>query len=357
MNIAFMIDSLAIGGAQKHIRQQACRLAGEGHAVWVICLNDEAHPKYLEPLCAAGVRVTIVGRRAVLTGRVFLDLPIELLRWRCEWLAVCLFVSTVVGRVVAMLAGVRVLTCLQARNLDYRWWQFALVTLTAPLSAWTISNSRSAIAFAVEHEGVNPRRATYVANLIDPPRKVGRRDWRLLGLPDLSGCYVIGSLGRLVWQKGYDQLIPIAAEVCRERPDARFVILGKGPEEGNLRALIETYHLQEKFFLAGEVADGEDWLESMDLYVQPSRFEGTPNAVQEALARGVPVLATPVDGVGEIVGIDICNKEANSRLEIERVGQLSKLIGLRVLPTSKELKISRLEALNFDDLPSDSVTR
>ncbi|MDX2186801.1 MAG: glycosyltransferase [Opitutaceae bacterium] len=326
MRLAFMIDSLAIGGAQKHVRQQACRLAAEGHAVWVICLNDEAHPKYVEPMEQAGVRVTVVGRRAVLTGWALIDLSIRLIEWRCECLAVCLFVSTVVGRVAATLAGVPTITCLQARNLDYRWWQFALVRLTAPLSRWTISNSHSAITFASEHEGVIPTRASYVPNIIDPPRKVGRRDWRLLGLPDFSGCYVIGSLGRLVWQKGYDQLIPIAADVCRERPDVRFVILGKGPEEASLRAQIRAHALEDKFFLAGEVADGEDWLESMDLYVQPSRFEGTPNAVQEALARGVPVVATPVDGMGELGVVSRIHGVINEERILESLMSLRSLI-------------------------------
>ncbi len=303
-----MIDSLAIGGAQKHVRQMACGLAGRGHRVVVYCLNDLAHPVYREALAAGGVELKVIGKVKVLSGCGLLEVGWALWRDGCDVLVTVLFVSTLFGRVVAaMVGGIPVITCLQARNINYSRAQKLVLRLTAGLTDLTVTNSRNAIGWAVVNEGVDLRRCVFVANAVDPIEPVGpgpdkpRTNWSELGFPQLEGKTVIGSLGRLHRQKGYDVLLEAFAGIASTLKDCHVLLVGEGPERAALVAQAKRLGLERRVWLAGERAETRPLLEKMDIYVQPSRYEGTPNAVMEAMTLGRSVVASAVDGSSELV--------------------------------------------------------
>jgi glycosyltransferase involved in cell wall biosynthesis len=303
MKIAIMIDSLAIGGAQKHVRQLACALSGEGHAVTVWVLNEIVEPLYVDPLVEAGVGVEVVGRRQVVTGVGLLRVAACWWKTRVDLVVVVLFASTVLGRIAAQLAGgVPVVTSLQARNLDYGWKRKLLVRITARLTRWTVSNSRAALGWAAENEGLAVHCSSYLPNAIDPPGVVERLPtWGELGLPQLEGRIVVGSLGRLNRQKGYDVLLAAVALLAPEqRSKLAVLVWGEGPERDALESQRLQLQLEETVFLPGQRPDAVEILPKLDVYVQPSRFEGTPNAVIEALVAGVPVVASAVDGLVDL---------------------------------------------------------
>jgi glycosyltransferase involved in cell wall biosynthesis len=103
---------------------------------------------------------------------------------------------------------------------------------------------------------------------------------------------IVGSVGRLAEQKGYDSLLEAAALV----PEARFVVVG----DGELRQRLEA-DAGENVQLVGRRDDIPELLASFAVYVQPSRYEGLCLAVLEAQAAGVPVIATPVGGMRDTV--------------------------------------------------------
>jgi glycosyltransferase involved in cell wall biosynthesis len=115
--------------------------------------------------------------------------------------------------------------------------------------------------------------------------------------PALRDGPVIGSLGRLDEQKGFDVLIRALAEL----PTARAVIVGEGPERGALEALAREVGVAERLELVGWRDDARAWLGSFDVFVLPSRLEGFPLAVVEAMLAGTPVVATDVASVSEAV--------------------------------------------------------
>jgi glycosyltransferase involved in cell wall biosynthesis len=303
LNVGILIDSLQIGGAQKYVRQLAVGLSRRGHRVAVWVLNDGAHPLYLQPLEAAGVSVTVIGRRAVLSGVALLLLAASCRRRAVDVMVCALFVSEIIGRLAAQLAGgIPVAGLLQARNANYNWLQRSMCRLTAPMVSWTISNSRRGLQWACVHEGVAISRASVILNQLDlpvPPSQQPR--WVDLGLEVLEGRRVIGSLGRLHAQKGYDLLLPALAAIPSVlRVGSAVAIWGEGPERRALENQCHLLGLDGFVFFPGARSDVAYLLPKLDLYVQPSRFEGTPNAVMEALAAGVPVLASAVDGTQEL---------------------------------------------------------
>jgi glycosyltransferase involved in cell wall biosynthesis len=81
----------------------------------------------------------------------------------------------------------------------------------------------------------------------------------------------------------------------------RCAILGDGPERPRLEALIRLHHLERSVWLLGEKGEIPSWLSAFDLYCLPSLWEGLPNALLEAMALGLPVVASGVDGIPEAV--------------------------------------------------------
>jgi len=99
------------------------------------------------------------------------------------------------------------------------------------------------------------------------------------------------TLGRLSRVKGHDQLIEAFARIAADFPDWDLVIHGDGPERGGLEAQVRSHRLEARILLPGNTTEVEASLRRADLFVLPSRVEGFPNALAEAMACGLPVIS------------------------------------------------------------------
>lgn len=112
---------------------------------------------------------------------------------------------------------------------------------------------------------------------------------------------IIGAAGRLSPEKGFDVLIAAAERVLRAGDDVGFVIFGDGPCKVALQQQIARLGITGAVILAGHRGDLDKFMPHLDLLALPSYTEGMPNVVLEAFASGVPVVATSVGGVPEVV--------------------------------------------------------
>lgn len=117
----------------------------------------------------------------------------------------------------------------------------------------------------------------------------------------VNGSIVIGTVANLRAAKGYEDLLAAARIVLDEEPGVRFVAVGQGPLEHRIRALHTELGLGERFTLLGFRGDAPRVMSAFDVFCLASRHEGLPVALMEALALGLPVVATRVGGVPEIV--------------------------------------------------------
>ncbi|MGE0864752.1 MAG: glycosyltransferase [Vicinamibacterales bacterium] len=162
----------------------------------------------------------------------------------------------------------------------------------------------SEISQELARYGADPERITTVLNGIDP--RQFRRDpaqvpaaRAALGLgPDEIA---IGAVGRLEPQKRFDLLIEAFAVVRERRPHARLFIVGDGSQRDPLERQIQSLRLTESCTLVGHTNDVRPSHHAFDLFVQSSDYEGTPNAVLEAMALETPVVATSAGGTAELV--------------------------------------------------------
>lgn len=156
--------------------------------------------------------------------------------------------------------------------------------------------------------GVPAARRTRICNGVDTKRFHPAEGGRALleGSPfNLSGPLVIGTVGRLQAVKDQLNLVRAFALLMQRVPNdsrqLRLMIAGEGPLRAQLEAEIRGFGLQDRVWLAGERSDVPDVLRAMDLFVLPSKAEGISNTILEAMATGLPVVATNVGGNGELV--------------------------------------------------------
>lgn len=116
----------------------------------------------------------------------------------------------------------------------------------------------------------------------------------------------IGTIGRLEEQKGIDVLLDAFADIAREEPGAELVVAGDGSLRTDLERRASGLGLAGSVRFAGTIDDVAPLLASLDLFVLASRWEGLPLTLLEAMAAGVPIVATSVDGSAEAVrsGVD-----------------------------------------------------
>ena len=114
---------------------------------------------------------------------------------------------------------------------------------------------------------------------------------------------VILSIGRLSKEKAHADLIEALRRLCAANPDlnVKLLIVGDGPEREALTAAVRAQGMAERVAFAGQVKDVQPFYAMADVFVLPSHSEGSPNVLLEAMAARVPVVATSVGGIPEIV--------------------------------------------------------
>jgi len=110
---------------------------------------------------------------------------------------------------------------------------------------------------------------------------------------------VIGAIGRLAKEKGYNFLLAAFKEVLSDYPDALLVIVGEGPERKNLEDAIDALEIKKSVLLAGFQTQVYHFLRSFDLYVMPSLTEAMPMGILEAMLARAPIIASAVGGIPE----------------------------------------------------------
>lgn len=112
---------------------------------------------------------------------------------------------------------------------------------------------------------------------------------------------VVGTVTRLSPQKAPLDFVAAAAEIASKRPDVGFVVVGDGLLRPEVEREVRKHGLERRFRLLGIQRQVPELLAGMDLFVLTSLWEGLPRAIVQAMAAGVPVVATGVDGSSEIV--------------------------------------------------------
>jgi RraA family protein len=183
------------------------------------------------------------------------------------------------------------------RRMVYHAAEWALAPLTRQIIAVSPEEERFAV-----RRGLGRRRVVLIPNGIAPiafPKRAVVR--QALGLAD--NIIAVGFIGRLVEQKAPEVLVKAFAMAAGSAPWARLLIVGSGPLEGSLRHLASDLGVSDRVSWLGE-RDGPTVLPAFDIFAIASRKEGLPYVLLEALAAGLPIVATSTAGVELLVRHD-----------------------------------------------------
>lgn len=159
----------------------------------------------------------------------------------------------------------------------------------------------------LERIGVSPGRLQMVANDVRmgwndgvKPEAIAEVKARL-GI--LEGEKVVLSVARLSQEKGHVYLLRALKELRSKFPDMplRLVMVGQGPEQEAIEHEAQKLGITDCIIFAGQVRDVGPFFALADVLALPSLVEGVPNALLEAIAAGVPVVSTPVGGIGDLL--------------------------------------------------------
>ena len=158
----------------------------------------------------------------------------------------------------------------------------------------------------MKRRGVSPERIVVVHNSIHPDwSRVSGEEKRAvrtsLGIADDES--MILTVGRLSREKGHADLVVALAylRACHPQLKTKLVIVGDGPEKKRIEKVAAAHHVSEQIVFAGQVPRVAGHYAAADLFALPSHTEGSPNVLLEAMATGLPITATAVGGVPEIV--------------------------------------------------------
>jgi glycosyltransferase involved in cell wall biosynthesis len=173
--------------------------------------------------------------------------------------------------------------------------ELALALRTSRIIAVAPEEQREAVRL-----GLGRERVALVPNGVGPARLTPRGEARrAVGVGD-DETPVIGFVGRFVTQKAPDLLVHAMALVAAKCPRARLALVGTGPLEPDLRELVRVLRLGDKVLWLGE-RPADSVLAAFDVFAMSSRKEGLPYVVLEAMAAGLPVVATDSSGVDSLV--------------------------------------------------------
>lgn len=292
-NIAFVIADLASGGAQRVLVRMAQLWSDRGYRVTVITLADPRTDFYELNGSIGRISLAMSGASKGLGHSLFANAGrIAALRRAIVDSGARLVVSFVhMTNILTVLActGLSVAVVVSERNDPVRqplpWIWRQLRRLTYRWATLVTANSTQAIAAMSRY--VPRRKLVWLPN---PIALATTRSERQAGAP------VVLAVGRLVHQKGFDVLLSAFAVVLRREPACRMVIVGEGPLKAELEAMAASLGVAHAVdWRPPTVSIGALYAEAT-LLALPSRFEGTPNVVLEAMASGLFVVVSDRSG-------------------------------------------------------------
>ena len=298
LSVAHVVLSLELGGLERLVLDLVREGRASGQKADVICLES---PGRLAPAARAlGASVVCVNKRPGIQPETAGRIRAALAALRPDVVHThqlgALFYAGPV-------AGVPVVHTEHGKAVDDRPRRRWLGRVAGCFAARYCCVSQDIAAEVLARRIVPARKVIVVPNGIDLSRfhvgasRVGCRE--TLGIP--AEAPVVGTVGRLSEIKRQDHLIRAFGRALGRAPEAHLLIVGEGPLGGELRKLADGLGFGDRVHFAGYQPRPEEYLAEMDVFALSSRSEGMPLAVLEAWAAGLPVVATNVGGLPELI--------------------------------------------------------
>ena len=301
MRITFVISSLQMGGAERAASLLCNHWAREGHHVHVFTFDNPAQPPFyaLEPAVAHTPLGILRESRSLLQAVLNTFWRNSVIRRAIQGSrpdVVVSFMDTTNVRVLAATVGLAVPVIVSERTDPAlhdigRVWRL-LRTLTYPLATAVVTQTHGALLAL-------PRlirgKGTIIGNAVQAPEKTQGQPQHTLPRPTIL------SVGRISSGKGFSTLLEAFATIAEQYPQWHLTLVGEGEARATLETRTKALALTERIHFLGASTQVGELLRQGDIFALASRYEGFPNALCEALAHGLPVVATDTLGAKEVL--------------------------------------------------------
>jgi glycosyltransferase involved in cell wall biosynthesis len=309
--ILYVIDALEFGGGERCFAQIINRLSSD-NKIMVACLPTGI---FREKINRSGVKVKLVDMRNRFNLRVFFQLADLMKKEKIDIVNSQGARADFFARIAAKLARV----------------SFVVSTVPMPVEGFDVNPIKKLIYIAlnrfserfvdrfivvsdalektmIEKHKIEPQRVVKIYNGIEKDefsmeekeleskRLKIRREFRLE-----DDVPIVGVIGRLVWQKGFEYFIDAIPDVLKRVKKAKLLVVGEGVLKGELEIKSKQLKLEDKIIFTGFRSDIKDILASIDIFVMPSLREGLPMILLEAMAMAKPIVATNIEGIKEVL--------------------------------------------------------
>jgi len=305
--VLLMVETFNRGGSESQMVQLARRLNSSKYHVTAGCIRA-AGPLQTE-LSACGIPIFEFPSTGMLKPKgvyQLIRLAFFLRKNRFHVVHTFDLYSTLLGVPAAWLARVPVIIS-SRRDLASWWWYTPrnrrILRYIQNRSTFVVANSIAVRDFLVKEDRFKPAKIRVILNAVDGNRFRRDRGDRGTHFPFVSEREILIAVvaNMNVETKGHLDLVEAAKRVCTHFPGVRFVLIGDGPKRADIERRVRYLCLEEFFIFLGKRDDAPELLSCCDVSVLPSWAEGLPNAVIESLAVGLPVVATMVGGIPEII--------------------------------------------------------
>jgi glycosyltransferase involved in cell wall biosynthesis len=302
IKLMLVIPTLDQSGAEKQLTLLACRLPGDEFDVHVVALTRGG--PFADELARHNIRLTVLGKRWKFDPAALWRLRRLIASEQPDIVHSWLFAANAYSRLLVgrrMRSRPKLVVSERCVDVWKAGWQLWLDQRLIGRTDRLVGNS-AAVAEFYQTIGYRPEQVTVIANGIDLPDLTTVDRAALRAEFDLPvDAPVVGFIGRLAKQKRLDVLVFATALLAIIRPDVCFLLVGDGPERDALMKFARDINIEDRICFAGHRPDAARLLAAMDLFWIASDFEGQSNSVMEAMAAGLPVIASDIPPNRELV--------------------------------------------------------
>ena len=302
VRVLHIIWSLDLGGAEQVVVDLVRNLDRKIYTPVVCCLNDKG--RYAPLVEKEGIKVIAMNKAPKFDLFLILQLVRLIRREEIDLIHTHLFTSNLWGRIAAWIAGVPAVSTEHGMDVWRPALYLKLDSILTPVSRRMIFVSEGVRKFYSEKNPSLNGRGRVVYNginigLFADHATTPKKAKHALGLP--ADAKVVGIVGRLVPEKAHEDFIDAIRILSQEDPSIIGLVIGEGECEKALHKKVYDLGIEKNIHFAGYRNNLQDLYPAMDVFVMSSLREGLPLTMLEAMAAGVPVVATEVGGIPECI--------------------------------------------------------
>ncbi len=295
--ILYLTTTSKISGAEKMLYELAKRINKEKYEVAVCTITDDLEDQLLDKLKKEGVKTYCLNLNKKWKIWKSFKLYRIIKSFKPEIIQSFLFFDNILARVFGKITGVPFIISGQRNVETHRsFLRNFFDKITIPFSDLVISNTKEGKEILIKREKAPEEKIKVIYNGIDIKEDSEKIKLSNLTEKEIPDKIKIGFIGRLTKQKGLDYLLKAVSNLKEE---IILIIIGEGEEKERLEKKAKELQIEAHF--TGYVKNASSYIKFFDLFVLSSLWEGMPNVILEAMSQEVPVIATKVGGVKEMV--------------------------------------------------------